>query len=273
MRFALRTLLVALAATLAGAPGALAQSSGTPRDGRELVRRMHDRYDGKWFHTLTFLQWTTRRRPDGTPVKETWFEATQGDRLRIDIGPPSEGNGILFTSDSVYRVQGGKVTRTSADANPLLPFVTTLYLEPVPRTLERLARDDYDLSAIRVDTLDGRAVYVVGAHARDDRTSPQFWVDAEQLVLRRMLLPPKGRAPADSTGMEDIRMSDYVPVAGGLLATRVEVRVNGEMVQREEYTNWSVDVPLAAELFDAAAWTRAPHWVVTVGAPGAGEPR
>lgn len=265
--------LVALAASLAGATPALAQSSGTPKNGRELVQRMHDRYDGKWFHTLTFVQWTTRRHPDGTPLEETWFEATQGDRLRIDIGPPSEGNGILFTSDSVYRVQGGKVTRMSADANPLLPFVTTLYLEPVPRTLERLARDTYDLSTIRVDTLDGRAVYVVGAHARGDRTSPQFWVDAERLVLSRMLLPPKGRTPVDSTGMEDIRMSDYVPAAGGLLATRVEVRVNGEMVQREQYTNWSVDVPLAAELFDAATWTRVPHWLVIVGAPGAGQPR
>lgn len=267
--------LAGAAATIAAAP-LEAQRPAVPASGREVVQRMHDHYDGKWFHTLAFVQWTTRRRPDGTPLRETWFEATQGDRLRIDIGPPGEGNGILFTSDSVYRVRGGQVARATADANPLLPFVTTLYLQPVPRTLAQLARYEYDMSTVRADSFEGRPVYVVGAHGPSDRTSPQFWVDAEQLVLRRMLLPPPGAAPTDSTKMEDIRMRDYVPAAGGLLATDVEVIVDGAVVQREVYTNWRVDVPLPAELFDAGKWMEGAHWLAARGtpsAPGAGTPR
>ncbi|HEU4642524.1 MAG TPA: hypothetical protein VFS44_08725 [Gemmatimonadaceae bacterium] len=275
-RRALACAIAATASTVLAATPSAAQTAAVPRSGRELVQRMHDHYAGKWFHTLTFMQWTTRRNPDGTPLHETWFEATQGDRLRIDIGAPGEGNGILFTRDSVYRVRGGKVARATADANPLLPFVTTLYLQPVPRTLADLAHDRYDMSAVRADTFEGRPVYVVGAHGASDRTSPQFWVDAEQLVLRRMLLPPPGKTPADSTQMEDIRMENYVPAAGGLLATEVQVILNGAVIQREVYTNWRVDAPLPAELFDAGKWMEAPHWVaarVTPGAPGAGAPR
>ena len=35
-----------------------------PRNGEELIRQMRDRYDGKWYRTLTFVQKTTL--PNGT---------------------------------------------------------------------------------------------------------------------------------------------------------------------------------------------------------------
>jgi hypothetical protein len=33
--------------------------SAPPKDGEELVRQMHDRYAGKWYHNLTFKQTTS----------------------------------------------------------------------------------------------------------------------------------------------------------------------------------------------------------------------
>jgi len=56
-------LLVALTATWAGAPQA-------PRTGEELIRAMHQRYAGRWYRTLTFVQTTTF--PDGRV--QTWYE-------------------------------------------------------------------------------------------------------------------------------------------------------------------------------------------------------
>ena len=56
---------------------------------------MHDRYAGRWFNSLTFIQKTTVRRPDGTENVSTWYEAMLGSRLRIDMGEPSLGNGAL----------------------------------------------------------------------------------------------------------------------------------------------------------------------------------
>src|SRR6478735_157960 len=55
-----------------------------PRSGTELVQQMHDRYAGKWYNALTFVQTTTF--PDGRT--ETWYEAmTVPGKLRIDIAP------------------------------------------------------------------------------------------------------------------------------------------------------------------------------------------
>ena len=56
-----------------------------------------------------------QRRPDGTEQRTTWYEAQSGPRLRIDIGDPTLGNGVLYTADSLYVVRGGKVVRSQAE--------------------------------------------------------------------------------------------------------------------------------------------------------------
>jgi len=52
---------------LSGAASAIA-----PKDGEALIREMHQRYDGKWYRTLTFVQKTSF--PDGR--SETWLRWT-----------------------------------------------------------------------------------------------------------------------------------------------------------------------------------------------------
>src|SRR5204862_7842944 len=97
----LRSTLAILLAVLA-ACASHGTASSEPHDGTALLARMHDRYAGRWFHTLTFVQRTTQRRPDGTFQVTTWYEAQRGPRLRIDIGDPALGNGALYTADSLY---------------------------------------------------------------------------------------------------------------------------------------------------------------------------
>jgi hypothetical protein len=69
--------------------------------GAEIIQSMHDRYAGKWFKTLTFVQQTSRKTKAGKDTVETWYEsASLPGRLRIDRGSPSAGNGVLYTRDS-----------------------------------------------------------------------------------------------------------------------------------------------------------------------------
>jgi hypothetical protein len=235
-----------------------AQAGSVPASGEELVRRMHDAYDGRWFRTVTFVQRTTMHPPGGQERVMTWYEAVQApSRLRIDVGDPSEGNGVLFTADSTYRFRGGKLVGSVGEGNPFMPFVVALYAQPVERTLAEMAREHYDMSAVRTDTLDGRRVFVVGARSADDVTSPQFWVDAERLVTLRMIVS----TPTDSGPRAvDARLRDWVAVGGGWLATVVDISINGALVQKEEYSDWHGDVPLSDALFDPAQWSTAPHW-------------
>jgi hypothetical protein len=52
-------------------PLTLLGTHAAPKSGEDLVRQMHDRYAGKWYRNLTFVQTTTS--PDRPP--ETWYEA------------------------------------------------------------------------------------------------------------------------------------------------------------------------------------------------------
>jgi hypothetical protein len=230
----------------------------TPASGVELLQRMHDAYDGKWFKTLTFVQKTTLHRPNGVVDTSTWYEAHKSpDRLRIDFGDPSKGNGALYTADSLYVVRGGKVARSVADGNPFLPFVAGVYDQPLETTLRQIAPYRFDLTRIRADTWQGQPVYVVGAASPQDLDSPQFWIERDRLQPVRILVK---LSPAPDAKPNDIRLESYVPLGGGWLATRVLIMEGGVVRQAEDYSDWKGNVPLPNDLFVAEKWNAVPHW-------------
>ncbi len=271
---ALPTLLASVVALVAGgcASSSTASSSGAatresraavraalPADGRDVLRLMHDRYAGHWFKTLTFVQRTTRTRPDASEVVETWYEAARApDRLRIDIGDPAQGNGVLSTPDSTYVMRGGTLARAQAGGNELIPFVIGVYTQAVDSTVRQLAHVGFDYSRVRRDTWQDRTVLVVGARDRTDSTSSQFWIDEERLVLARIVLAPPPGAPADA--VQDIRFDGYVPLDRSWLATKVLILVGGRQIMREEYTQYTADPALPDALFDVTRWRDGSHW-------------
>jgi hypothetical protein len=255
---------VSAQASAAASPASGAQAA-VPSSGKELLQRMHDRWatGTPWFNTLIFTQRTTMVRRDGTKNVSTWYESVLApDRLRIDFGDPSEGNGVIYTADSVYVVRSGKVERKSADGNPFLPFVIGVYTQPLERTLAQLEPLGIDMSRVRKDSWQGRPVYVVGARSASDTSSAQFWVDADRLILLRMVLAPSAEAGARSEPL-DIHLDEYVEVGGGWLATKVVMYAAGVARQTEEYSDWKAGVELAPEFFVAEKWGEVPHWAVS----------
>jgi hypothetical protein len=281
--------LAGAALALGAARGAEAQAGanvrppaerGTPRSGREVLQRMHDRYAGRWFQTLTFVQTTELRRADGRDTTETWYESVRApDRLRIDRGTPTEGNGMLFTPDSVYVAKAGSIVHRAANGNELIPFVVGVYTQPVDSTLADLRQVPIDMSKVRGDRWRGRPVYVVGAASAVDSTAAQFWVDVERLVLVRIKLPAAPGAPGP---VQDIHFDRYVPLGASWLATEVTMTIGPVRVLHEEYSAYTADPPLPADLFEPSRWSAAPHWAVTrapatrapaARAPGTAPPR
>ena len=247
----------ALAAFAACASAPPHGANGEPADGTALLARMHDRYAGKWFHTLTFVQRTTQWRPDGTRQESTWYEAQRGPRLRIDVGDPALGNGALYTADSLYVVRGGKVVRSMAEGNPFLPLIVGVYIDPLDVTVKQLVPYKIDLARIYARDWEGKPTYVVGASAPSDTTSPQFWVEKDRLIVTRFLMPlvpsPEGRA-------QDVRLENNVPLGGGWLATRVRILDKGAAMQTEEYSDWRADVEVPETFFQVEHWTEGAHW-------------
>src|ERR1700733_15144662 len=137
-------------------------------DGAGVLRAMHDRYKTSWYDTLTFTQKSTTYNPDGTTKVETWYEAALlPGKLRIDIGPPGNGNGYLLADGTLTIVKDGKVTGTRPRVNMLLVLGFDVYRQEPQTTIDVVKGQGYDLTKLREDTWQGRSGYVGGAAKND----------------------------------------------------------------------------------------------------------
>ncbi len=234
--------------------GTSGPSAPSIRSGDQLISAMRNRFSGRWYNTLTFVQKSTYYRADGSVLRvETWYEAAQfPGRLRIDIGDVARGTGALYRSDSIYQLQAGRITGRRPETNPLMTLGFDVYSQPASTTTSQLRRQNINLSLIRQDTLDGRRVWVVGA-AKGDSATNQFWVDAERLLFVRLLQSQGGR-------LVDIRFERYTQYGGGWVAEDVRIYSGGRMTFHEEYSRVRVDDDLDPDLFVPERWNTAKHW-------------
>ena len=238
-------------ALLLAAPSPAA-SIEPPKDGVELIGRMRERYLGKWYHTLTFVQKTTLA--DGKV--ETWYEAVSlPGKLRIDIAPLEGKNTLLFRNDSIYEFKDGKLAESHPMVHPLMVLGFDVYAQPVDVTIRQLKGLGFDLAKLHESTWQGRPAYVVGTAAGDSVTR-QFWIDKERLYFVRMVEPGK----QDPSARVETRFNKYIPMGQGWLETEVRFMVNGKTKMLEEYTEPKAGVKLDPAIFDAGRWVP-PGWI------------
>ena len=227
----------------------------TIRNGEDLLRAMHHRYKDSWYETVTFTQKSTTYKPDGTSTAETWYEAAMlPGKLRIDIGPASDGKGYVLVDGVVHIIKDNKVVATRNSMNMLLVFGFDVYRQDPEKTIQVVRGESYGLSKLREDRWDGKPVYVVGAEAGDLK-SKQFWVTKDTLLFVREIEP----SPADPKQLDDIRFIHYQPLAGAWIAAGVEVYSDGKKVFSEDYSDIQANVKLDPEIFDPAKFAST-HW-------------
>jgi len=223
------------------------------RNGKDLLRAMHDRYQHDWYETLTFEQTSTTHNPDGTSQTEIWHEAALlPGNLRIDIGDPAQGNGVLIADGTMTRFKAGQVTTSRPFIHLLLVLGFDVYRQPVRRTIDELA--GIDLTKLREDTWEGAPVYVVGADAGDS-TTKQFWIDSERLLFVRLIEPDDH----DPSKTNDVRFLDYRKTSPGWVAARVELYVEGKNAFSERYADIRIDPKLDPAIFEPRQFATR-HW-------------
>jgi hypothetical protein len=215
-----------------------------------LVTAMHDRYDGTWYSTLTFVQKNTRYLADGRTDTSTWSETLSlPGKLRIDVEPRANGNGNIYRNDTVYVFNSGRLVRQARAPHPLLLLGFDVYFIPVDRTMATLREIGFDLARMHESTWQGRPAYVVGAAPGDTRTR-QFWIDRDRLVFVRLIEPSR----RDTTKTAEIRFNRYYKVGDAWLSPEVEFLINGARDFLEEYTQIKTDVPVDQAMFDPGKW-------------------
>lgn len=229
--------------------------SQTVRNGEDVLRAMHDRYASSWYQNVTFVQKSTTYKPDGTSSAETWYEAASlPGKLRIDVGPASEGKGYIFSDGNVTVIKDNKVVATRKSINMLLVLGFDVYRQSPEKTISVAKGEGYDLTKVHEEAWEGKPAYVVGAE-KGDLKSKQFWVAKDTLLFVRDIEPAQG----DPTKLDDIRFIHYQPLAGAWIAAGVEVYTDDKKVFSEDYSNIQANVKLDPGTFDPEKFATT-HW-------------
>ena len=232
-------------------PEASASEISTARD---LVREMHDRYAGKWYTTLRFEQSNTFYTSAGREEKSRWVEnLSVPGKLRIDFEPLSSRSGLLILNNRVTTFDNGRRIETRRSIQPILTLTADIYAIPPAVTLRRLDSLKIDLDKLRTDRLDRKRVYVLGAD-KDDLTSNQVWVDAEKLLLVRLI---QSNTAGGRTITTDTRIGGYKEIDGFPVATEFLSLRDGKPYFREEYENIRVNERIPPAVFDPTKWLSA----------------
>lgn len=220
-----------------------------------LVNAMHARYDKSWYDAVTFTQKSTTYNPDGTTKVDTWSEAASlPGKLRIDFGPPSDGNGVILADGKAMFFQKGQQTGSRPYVNMLLVLGFDVYRQAPETTLAQLQAEGIDLTKFHEEIWQGEPVYVVGA-VKGDLKLKQFWVEEKRLLFVRIIEPDR----RDSTKSGDTRFTDYRQMKKGWIAARVEVYTDGKLTFTEEYSDIQIAAKLDPAVFDPKQFSTA-HW-------------
>jgi hypothetical protein len=215
---------------------------GASDSGAAIIRAMHDRYATQWYRTLTFSQKTYLYGGGDTVVMQIWKErALFPGRLFVDMLRKTDTIEAMYAGDTLYVWRGDKVFQRAKSRNIYLIMGFDVYTQPVERTLEVLASENYPMTPVREDTWMGKRAYVIG-----DGTH-RIWIEKDRLLFMRAI--------ADN---RDYRFENYVRVNGGWVAKTVETFSDGRLAQREEYFDVKTNVPVADSQFVPPAGTSAP---------------
>ncbi len=204
---------------------------------------MYDRYHNKWHSSLSFNQTTERYKNDSLVKADTWYERiAYPDMLRIDIGSPNSGNGIIFRKDSTYVFNNNKITRSIKNENELIFFLGGLYFVSFDDVLSHFKALHYDLSKFHTSTWKGHPVYVIGAD-KDDEKINQLWVDQDKLIPVRFI-------KYDNKSKEEGLFEQHIALKNAWSETKCIFYVNDHLLQVEKYHDVVPGGPIDKSIFD-----------------------
>jgi hypothetical protein len=220
-----------------------------------LLEAMHDRYDGKYLKTMSFLQNNTQYTSTGEEKKSQWYKHIEAPgKLRIAFLPATGKSGLVQVNDKVASFDDGIRVDFRRSINPLLLLTSDVYVAPVAMITGSLDSLHVDTNIMRNDEWEGEPVYVVGAKA-GDTTSNQMWIDRDHLRLVRFIQSQKA---GDRTMVSDTRVGAYKEIDGFDIPTEFLILRNGRPVWREQYADVRINGEFPAGTFDQARWNDIP---------------
>ncbi|HVZ98569.1 MAG TPA: hypothetical protein VG847_16925 [Chitinophagaceae bacterium] len=219
--------------------------SGTtpPHGSIDVLQKMHDRFQNKWYKTFSFNQTTELYKNDSLQRSQVWYENIKfPGRFRIDFGSPDSGNAVIFKNDSSYVFRKFKKTAARPYDNDLLFLLGGMYFYPFEQVISKMKSYGYDLDKYHEDTWEGKEVYVIGAKKNEDSVN-QVWIEKENYSPVRFI---KWEGGSKEEGL----FENHVPLDGGFTETLVYFYISNKLVQVEKYHDLKANQPMDDAIFD-----------------------
>jgi len=208
-----------------------AQMNHELKSGNDLIHKMYQKYQNKWYTNLTFKQKMIFYENKEVSKKETWHEAMRiPEGLIVKMEDIDGGDGLLFKNDSLTIFKEGKITDQMRRVHELLVLGFNVYVDKPETTISKLEEVGFDLKKIKKETINGKSYFVVG-----DASKKQFWIDAEHLLFTKVEMhKPNGQTST-------IEFKDYEKLKNGWISPTVVFYKNGELFMKETY--YDIEVP------------------------------
>jgi hypothetical protein len=235
-------------AAKAGIPG---NTSRVPRSGLEVVGAMRRAHPSRDLKSLAFTIRTSeyRRASDSVRVTTSRGWASLPGRQRVELLPATRRSGTVRNWQRVAVFQRGRRVALANRVDVATLMTYDVFAQAADSTIMWLdsARVRYGL--VRLDELDGRRVWVVGA-AKGDTLSPQFWVDAERWRVVRVIQ----REPWNSNQLADVRFTEFSSLLDIPVPRELAVYRGGRLVQRQRFLDVKANPRVSASTFSLSNW-------------------
>jgi hypothetical protein len=220
--------------------------------GGKIIERMYEQWHNKWPKTMAFEQNVIIYNDDETiEKKEVWQEILHSpSNLHIRFNGFESGNGMIFSRDSVFYFEKGKLTNSHPIVHYLLLMAFDVYFLPIEETIEKLTILEFDLYKTSHRLVDGKKHYVIGTDNPHDEKSNHFVVDAENLWLTEMTIIRAGI-------IRKISLKSYQLLQNYPVATEIFFYTDGRISMYEHYFNITFPQSVNMDIFDKEHFEKA----------------
>ncbi|MAD96239.1 MAG: hypothetical protein CMB99_02830 [Flavobacteriaceae bacterium] len=205
------------------------------QSGEDVIKAMHDKYEGQWYPHLTFAQNVYFYKGDTIQREQIWWEAiTLGEGLIIKFDSISSDAGYLFRNDSLYVYNQGAIVNRGPRVHDALELGFNVYGQPADTTISKLKSAGFDFSKLDED----ERYYIIG-----DPTKKQVWIEKERLLFYKI----KTTAPNGMTS--GVEFHKYEKLGKTWISPEVLFFNNGKMTMKETYFDMKIPDSLPSDLF------------------------
>jgi hypothetical protein len=227
-------------------------SSNENMDSKNVLKKMHDRYSNKWYHTFTFSQTTERYRNDSLIKTSTWYEAVMfPDKFRIDFGDIKNGNAVIFSRDSAYNFRSGKLDTVTINNDDLTFLLGGMYFTSFDSVLSKISHLGYNLNKFKEASWHNAPVYIIGADSVNEKVN-QLWIDKEKLVLVRFI-------EYNDNHKEEGILENQQQFGRGWSETKATFYFDDKLAQKEYYHDCKANENIDPRVFDPLQFGKV-HW-------------